>query len=85
MVLCPHYGMTFNPVRMLGLGRIGPVVKRDRPQNSSVDDCLGEGWVQPPSEQKDRSLGILFPLCNFSEVVECRDVSVEILSLHLDG
>ena len=85
MVLRPHYSTTFHPICVLGLGRVGPVVKRDRPWNSSIDDCLDEGWIQPPSEQEDCSSGISFPLCNFPKVIECHNVSVEILSLHLDG
>ena len=67
---------------MLGLRRVGPVVKRDRFWDSSVDYCLGEGRIQPPSEQENCSSGISLPLCDIPEMVECCDVSIEIFPLH---
>ena len=85
MVLRSHYGTAFDPIHVLGSGRVSPVIKRDRPWDGSIDDCLGEGQVQSPSEQEDRSLGISLPLCDFPKVVECHDVGVKILSLHLNS
>ena len=70
---------------MLGSCHIGPVVKCNWSWDSPIDYCLGEGWIQPSSEQEDRSSGISLPLRDVSEVVEGCNVSIEIFSLHLDG
>ena len=85
MVLRPHHSTALDPICVLGSGRVGPIIKHNRPQDGSIDNCLSKGWIQPPSEQENSPSGISFPLCNLPEVIERRDVSIEIFSLHLDG
>ena len=70
---------------MLGSCHIGPIVERSRSRDSPIDYCLSEGWIQPPLEQEDRSLGVSFPLRDISEVIEGCNIGIEIFSLHLDG
>ena len=61
---------------MLGSHRVGPIVKHDWFWDSPINYCLGEGRIQPPPEQEDRSSGISFPLRDIPEVVEGRDVGI---------
>ena len=83
--LCSHYCVTFNPVHVLGLHYVGPVIECNWSWDGSVDYSLSEGWVQSPSKQKDCSPGIPFLLCYIFKVVEHHNVDVEVLFLHFDG
>ena len=83
--LCSHYCVTFNPVHVLGLYYVGPVVECNWSRDGSVDYSLSEGWVQSSFKQKNCFPGIPFPLCYISKVVEHHNVGVEVLSLHFDG